>query len=116
MKQANAFVFVTPEYNHSAPPALVNAIDFLDLEWAYKPVAFVTYGGISGGVRAAQAATLQASIVRMMPVAQSLPIPSIGAQTREGTFTGSEGQTQAAIPLLNELHKLATVLKPLQVI
>ncbi len=117
VRQAHAFVFVTPEYNHAAPPSLVNAIDYLDLEWAYKPVAFVTYGGLSGGVRAAQAATLQASIVRMMPIAQSLPIPAIGAQMKtatDGAFPPTPGQTQAAVPLLDELHKLATALQPLQ--
>src|SRR4051794_37691276 len=47
--RADAFVFVTPEYNHATPPSLVNAIDYLVHEWAYKPVGFVSYGGVSGG-------------------------------------------------------------------
>src|SRR4051812_46609474 len=46
---AEGFVFVTPEYNHSFSPALKNAIDFLSQEWWRKPVAFVSYGGGSGG-------------------------------------------------------------------
>src|SRR5690348_6985079 len=48
-------VFVMPEYNHSYDAALKNALDYLLREWAYKPVAFVSYGGGSGGLRAVQA-------------------------------------------------------------
>ena len=51
---ADAFVFVTPEYNYGMPPALLNAIDYLSAEWAYKAAAIVSYGGISGGTRSAQ--------------------------------------------------------------
>ena len=46
---ADAFVIVTPEYNHGPPPALVNALAVLSREWAYKPVGFVSYGSVSGG-------------------------------------------------------------------
>ena len=52
--RADAFVFVTPEYNYGAPPSIVNAIDYLNREWAYKPVGFVSYGGVSGGTRSVQ--------------------------------------------------------------
>src|SRR5713226_9805342 len=51
---SDAFVFVTPEYNFSSPPALLNAIDYLFHEWAYKPAGFVSYGGVSGGIRSVQ--------------------------------------------------------------
>src|SRR5262245_59179168 len=50
----DAFVIVTPEYNFSSPPALVNALDHLYKEWNYKAAAFVSYGGISGGLRSVQ--------------------------------------------------------------
>src|ERR1700712_3208713 len=49
----DAFVFVTPEYNHSVSGALKNAIDFLYKEWNNKAAGFVSYGG-SGGVRAVE--------------------------------------------------------------
>jgi NAD(P)H-dependent FMN reductase len=52
--RADAFVIVTPEYNHSFPAALKNAIDWYHDEWRRKPVAFVSYGGVSGGLRAVQ--------------------------------------------------------------
>ncbi|MDT0544349.1 NADPH-dependent FMN reductase [Streptomyces lonegramiae] len=51
---ADAFVIVTPEYNHSYPASLKNAIDWHNPQWHAKPVAFVSYGGISGGLRAVE--------------------------------------------------------------
>ena len=51
---AEAFVVVTPEYNHSFPAPLKTAIDWHSKEWNAKPVAFVSYGGISGGLRAVE--------------------------------------------------------------
>jgi NAD(P)H-dependent FMN reductase len=51
---ADAFVVVTPEYNHSFPAALKQAIDLGKREWQAKPVAFVSYGGMSGGLRAVE--------------------------------------------------------------
>jgi NAD(P)H-dependent FMN reductase len=49
----DAFVFVTPEYNHSTSGALKNAIDFLFREWNDKAAGFVGYGGV-GGARAVE--------------------------------------------------------------
>ena len=49
----DAFVFVTPEYNHATSGALKNAIDFLFREWNDKAAGFVGYGGV-GGVRAVE--------------------------------------------------------------
>jgi NAD(P)H-dependent FMN reductase len=51
---ADAFVVVTPEYNHGYPAALKSLIDSVSAEWQAKPVAFVSYGGISGGIRAVE--------------------------------------------------------------
>src|SRR5262245_62057234 len=49
----DAFVFVTPEYNHSTSAALKNAIDFLFREWNNKSAGFVAYGS-AGGARAVE--------------------------------------------------------------
>jgi NAD(P)H-dependent FMN reductase len=51
---ADAFVVVTPEYNHSYPGSLKSAIDWHRTPWHAKPVGFVSYGGISGGLRAVE--------------------------------------------------------------
>lgn len=52
--KADAFVVVTPEYNHGYPAPLKAMIDHADEEWYAKPVALVSYGGISGGLRAVE--------------------------------------------------------------
>ncbi|AZM52023.1 NADPH-dependent FMN reductase [Streptomyces sp. WAC 01529] len=54
IEQADAFVVVTGEYNRSIPAALKNAIDLVPAAWRAKPAAAVSYGGISGGLRAAE--------------------------------------------------------------
>lgn len=52
--RADAFVVVTPEYNHGYPASLKQAIDLPGPEWRRKPVGFVSYGGMAGGVRAVE--------------------------------------------------------------
>ncbi|MFI5715495.1 NADPH-dependent FMN reductase [Nocardia sp. NPDC051750] len=54
LAEADVFVVVTPEYNHSYPAALKNLIDVHGREWQAKPIGFVSYGGISGGLRAVE--------------------------------------------------------------
>ncbi|MFH9468375.1 NADPH-dependent FMN reductase [Streptomyces clavifer] len=54
LARADAFVVLTPEYNHSYPAPLKELIDGHFAEWQAKPVAFVSYGGISGGLRAVE--------------------------------------------------------------
>ncbi|MFJ6379942.1 NADPH-dependent FMN reductase [Kitasatospora sp. NPDC092039] len=49
LEGADAFVVVTPEYNHSYPASLKAAIDWHFTQWTAKPVAFVSYGGAAGG-------------------------------------------------------------------
>jgi NAD(P)H-dependent FMN reductase len=54
INDADAIVVVTPEYNHGYPAPLKQAIDLAHSEWHAKPVGFVSYGGISGGLRAVE--------------------------------------------------------------
>jgi NAD(P)H-dependent FMN reductase len=54
LARADAFVVVTPEYNHGYPAPLKQAIDLAGVEWRAKPVGFVSYGGMSGGLRAVE--------------------------------------------------------------
>jgi NAD(P)H-dependent FMN reductase len=64
----DGFVFVTPEYNHSIPGALKNAIDFLAAEWEDKVAALVTYGVDAGGARAAEHLRVILSELHVAPV------------------------------------------------
>lgn len=54
LERADAFMIVTPEYNHGYPAALKFLIDSVSDAWRGKPVTFVSYGGISGGLRAVE--------------------------------------------------------------
>ncbi|MGO1056784.1 NADPH-dependent FMN reductase [Crossiella sp. CA198] len=54
LERADAYVVLTPEYNHSYPAALKNLIDWHYTQWRAKPVGFVSYGGLGGGLRAVE--------------------------------------------------------------
>ncbi len=107
---ADAFVFVTPEYNYTPPPSFSNAIDYLFWEWQYKPVGFVSYGGVTAGMRSSQAARLHTTSLKMMPVPESVGIPNFFSQMKDGKFEGNELNQQGVTATLNELHKWADAL------
>lgn len=112
---ADAFVFVFPEYNFSMPPTLSNAIDFLFKEWHYKPVGLVSYGGVSGGLRAAQMSKLQITTVKMMPITEAVSIPFFEKHIDEnGNFISYEMADQSANVLLKELLKWTIALKTMR--
>jgi NAD(P)H-dependent FMN reductase len=86
---ADAFVFVTPEYNYGLCAPLKNAIDFLHNEWHYKPFGFVSYGGVSAGTRAVQMTKQALSPLRMFPTSEAVSIPFVAQ------FIDDEDQLQA---------------------
>src|SRR5690606_471480 len=65
VEQADAYAFVTPEYNYGPPPSFVNALNYVYKEWNYKPCGFVSYGGLSGGLRAVQQEKLLVTTLKM---------------------------------------------------
>ena len=71
---ADGFVVITPEYNHSIPAVLKNAIDHLNKEWNNKPMAVVSYGGGAGGSRAAEHLRLIAIELQMAPIREGIHI------------------------------------------
>jgi NAD(P)H-dependent FMN reductase len=102
---ADAFVFVTPEYNYGVPPSLINAVDFLSSEWAYKAAGFVSYGGMSGGTRAVQMAKLVLTSLKIVTLPEAVSIPFFAKQIdAAGTFDGS-AQEPAAKTMLDELAR-----------
>ncbi len=72
--EADAFVIVTPEYNHSTSAVLKNALDWVYQEWNNKPVAFVSYGSV-GGARAVEHLRLIAIELQMAPIRNAVHIP-----------------------------------------
>jgi NAD(P)H-dependent FMN reductase len=75
--RADAFVFVVPEYNHGFNAEIKNALDFLHREWSYKPIGFVSYGGVSAGTRAVQMLKQVVVALKMVPVPESVNIPMV---------------------------------------
>ena len=113
--KADAVLIVTPEYNYGMPAALKNAIDFLHVEWAYKPVAFVSYGGVSAGTRSVQMTKQVVTALRMTAVAEAVAIPFVTQFIVEnGSFKPSESMEKAAHAMADELARVASVLQPLR--
>lgn len=110
----DAFVFVSPEYNFSTPPSLVNALDHLYGEWNYKPVGLVSYGGASGGLRAAQMTRLMVTTFKMVPIVESVSIPSIAKLVQDGRFAAAESHDKGATVMLDELRRWTDALAALR--
>ena len=111
----DAFVFVTPEYNFNMPPSLVNALDHLYHEWSYKACSLVSYGGASGGMRAAQQARQMVTAFKMVAIVEAVAIPFFSQLMENGVFKGAEVHDKAVGPMLDELLKWTEALRPLRV-
>lgn len=109
--EADAFVFVTPEYNFGPPPSLLNALNYLVSEWQYTPAGFVSYGGISGGLRAVQMTKQILTTFKVMPVTEGVPMPMVFQNLQNGTLNAPEIYKTSAAAMLDELHVWAEALK-----
>lgn len=72
--EGDAYIIVSPEYNHSTSGVLKNALDWVYQEWNNKPVSFVSYGSV-GGARAVEQLRLIAIELQMAPVRNAIHIP-----------------------------------------
>lgn len=72
IEEADAVVIVSPEYNHAYPGDLKSAIDAVRRPWYAKPVAFIVYGGRSGGIRAAEQLRLVFGELHAVPIRETL--------------------------------------------
>ena len=101
---ADGFVFVTSEYNHSIPASLKNAIDFIYKEWAYKPAAIVAYGADAGGARAVEHLRNVLSWVKVFHISEHIIIPEYYLNLDEaGNYKFSEQQQAKAKNMLTQL-------------
>lgn len=113
VSRADAFVFVTPEYNHGVNAATKNALDYLYVEWHDKPSAIVCYGGSSRGVRGAQ--SLKASLLAVKsPHAGDVAVSLSTTPVRDGVFDADASVTRSATRVLSELARLVAVYRPLR--
>ncbi|MGN6334169.1 MAG: NADPH-dependent FMN reductase [Motilibacteraceae bacterium] len=111
---ADAVVFVTPEYNHGYPAALKNAIDYLHEEWRDKPVGFVSYGGVAAGTRAVQQLKQVLGVLKMVAVPEAVSIPFHARLLQDGALRPTPEVEQSADAMLDELARLDAALRPLR--
>ena len=115
IRTSDAFVFVTPEYNYGYPASLKNAIDYLHEEWKYKPVGFVSYGGVAAGTRAVQQLKQVVTTVKMFPVFEAVSIPfHTQFIDEEGNVQANEVMEQAGDAMLDELVRTEEALRSLR--
>ena len=116
VEHAQAFVFVTPEYNHGTPPSLLNALDYLVAEWAYKPVGFVSYGGLSGGLRSVQMTKQIVAALRMVPLVEAVTFPAFtkSIDSATGRLSPDEFQAANASKMFDELLRWSEALAVLR--
>ncbi len=104
-----AFVFLTPEYNHGVPGAFKNAVDHLGPEWQGKTVAFVSWGS-EGGVRAVEQWRTIVSNFRMVDVRQQVSL-STRHEVRDGRLEPSDQRPGHLHTMLDELADLSRRLR-----
>jgi NAD(P)H-dependent FMN reductase len=115
VQAADAFVFVMPEYNYGFNAPLKNAIDFLHVEWEYKPVGFVSYGGVAAGTRAVQMLKQVVTTLKMTPLSEAVSIPFVAQFIDDdGELQANETMENAATAMLDELVRVAAALAPLR--
>ena len=112
LSAADAFVVVTPEYNHSFPAVLKHTIDLFRDEWKAKPVGFVSYGGQGGGLRAVEQLRLVFAELHAVTVRDSVSFHGAAS------IFGDDGMpldttvcNNAAKNMLEQLHWWGTTLR-----
>jgi NAD(P)H-dependent FMN reductase len=112
LEAADAFVVVTPEYNHSFPASLKNLIDWHVTQWQAKPVGLVSYGGLSGGRHAVEHLRHVFAELHAMTLRDTISIAAYYEQFGEdGTPTDPAALEAAAKTLLAQLEWWAVALR-----
>jgi NAD(P)H-dependent FMN reductase len=112
LDRADAYVVVTPEYNHSFPAPLKHLIDLYRDEWRAKPVGFVSYGGLAGGLRAVEQLRLVFAELHAVTVRDGVSFHEAWARfDDDGRPLDEAGTTGAAKKLLDQLTWWARALR-----
>jgi NAD(P)H-dependent FMN reductase len=107
----DAFIVVTPEYNHGYPAPLKALIDSIGVEWHAKPVAFISYGGISGGLRAVEQLRLVFAELHAVTIRDSVSFAGAWEQfDSNGALRNPERAERSLDAMLRRLHWWAIAL------
>ncbi|MFV0129270.1 NADPH-dependent FMN reductase [Streptomyces sp. HMX112] len=109
---ADAYVVVVPEYNRSYPAVLKLLIDWHYTQWRAKPVGFVSYGGVSGGLRAVEHLRPVFAELHAVTVRDVVSFHTVWERFGEdGLPKDQQGPAGAAKVLLDQLAWWAAVLR-----
>ena len=115
IERADAFIVVMPEYNYGFNAPLKNAIDFLHSEWHYKPVGFVSYGGVSAGTRAVQMLKQVVTALKMVALTEAVSIPFVRQFMDDNDQLQPNDVMETAVnSMLNELQRVTVVMQSLR--
>ncbi|MGW5142130.1 NADPH-dependent FMN reductase [Nocardia beijingensis] len=111
LRDADAFVVVTSEYNHGYPASLKTAFDTAKHEWRAKPIAFVSYGGLSGGLRAVEQLRQVVAEIHMVSVRETVSFHQAKKRFDETGETRDGAAIDAAERMLRQLAWWACTLR-----
>lgn len=112
IKNSDAFVFVTAEYDYNYPAPLRNALEYLFNEWSYKAAGLVSYGGISAGTRAVNALKADLSTFKLVPIMDMVNFPFFEKLfDSDGNFKPEEISAKAAAKMFSEINRWTKGLK-----
>jgi NAD(P)H-dependent FMN reductase len=116
IEEADAFIFVTAEYDYSYPASLKNALEYLVHEWAYKPAGIVSYSiGAFGGVRAIQTLKNDLLSLKTVGLGEMVPIPFVNQLiSDDGTFIPNEQLSTNSNIMLTQLTRWTKGLKAIK--
>ncbi|MFI9506384.1 NADPH-dependent FMN reductase [Nocardia sp. NPDC052566] len=100
---ADAFVVVTSEYNHGYPASLKTAFDTAKREWRAKPIGFVSYGGLSGGLRAVEQLRQVVAEIHMVSIRETVSFHQAKRQFDAEGATQDGAAIDAAERMLRQL-------------
>ncbi|RMI31842.1 NADPH-dependent FMN reductase [Nocardia stercoris] len=100
---ADAFVVVTSEYNHGYPASVKTALDIVKHEWRAKPVGFVGYGGLSGGLRAVEQLRQVVAELHMVSIRETVSFHEAKRKFDRDGNTADGAAIDAAGRLLRQL-------------
>ncbi|OGE25667.1 hypothetical protein A3C26_01745 [Candidatus Daviesbacteria bacterium RIFCSPHIGHO2_02_FULL_39_12] len=112
IKEADGFIFVTPEYNHGVSPVLKNAVDYLFYEWHYKPVSFISYGSLAAGSRAVEHWRGIAAEIKMYDLREQVMLSNYWENLDEnGKYQFNDAHEKSANTMLDALTFWARKMK-----
>ncbi len=110
--EADAFVFVTAEYDYNYPAPLRNALEYLHHEWNFKAAGLVSYGGVSAGTRAANSLKGDLATFKIVPLPEAVNFPFFTQFINDqNEFVPTDISVKAAETMLKQLVRWTKGLK-----